>query len=233
MLLCWYLKDYHGQLTPEFCGPQQWYKLIFYNKFYRYFLTYFFLKVCIIFWVKFLYLGCYQANEISIIKITEAASEEGFRFTHGFMQLRGTWNALTCSYKSINNVLIFETFENWCLKLYKKWRYFKCELKIASRQRCDNKWVIAIEPNHLNSWSIHSGTNHSHVTQRRKTVLWLCLELFFVGEIEQKQEIWLLKHKFHNITFLFIKLLHEINIISIMLTSIMLRKKRLSSCAIN
>ncbi len=39
-----------------------------------------------------------------------------------------------------------------------------------------------------------------------------CLELFFVGEIEQKQAIWCLKHKSLNINLLFIELLYKINI---------------------
>ncbi len=34
-----------------------------------------------------------------------------------------------------------------------------------------------------------------------------CLELFFVGEIEQKQAIWCLKRKSLNINLLFIELL--------------------------
>ncbi len=48
----------------------------------------------------------------------------------------------------------------------------ECEIKTTSRwqQVTVNKWVIAIEPNHLNV-----GTKHA---QRHKTVLWLCLELF-------------------------------------------------------
>ncbi len=35
-------------------------------------------------------------------------------------------------------------------------RYFKCEIKTASRWQQDtvNKLVIAIEPNHLNGWLI-------------------------------------------------------------------------------
>ncbi len=39
-----------------------------------------------------------------------------------------------------------------------------------------------------------------------------CLELFVVGEIEQKQAIWCLKHKSLNINLLFIELLYKINI---------------------
>ncbi len=34
-------------------------------------------------------------------------------------------------------------------------RYLKCEIKTASRwQQVTVKWVIAIEPNHLNCWFI-------------------------------------------------------------------------------
>ncbi len=43
----------------------------------------FFLKVCIIFWVKFLHLGCYQADEISINKMYLCnAYEEAFRYIY-------------------------------------------------------------------------------------------------------------------------------------------------------
>ncbi len=46
-------------------------------------------------------------------------------------------------------ILIFEI-------ILKMKRYFKCEIKTASRwqQLTVNKWVIAIEPNHLNGWFI-------------------------------------------------------------------------------
>ncbi len=55
---------------------------------------------------------------------------------------------------------------------------------------------------------------------------------FFFGEIEQKQEIWCLKCKSLNINFLFIELLHKINItLVIMLT--FGGKKLHSSCDIN
>ncbi len=61
------------------------------------------------------HLGCYQANGVSIDKIhlsnaeeTEVALEWHLDdFTHCLLQLRGTCNAFTCSYKCINNVLIF------------------------------------------------------------------------------------------------------------------------------
>ncbi len=39
-----------------------------------------------------------------------------------------------------------------------------------------------------------------------------CLELFFVGEMEQKLAIWCLKRKSLNINLLFIELLYKINI---------------------
>ncbi len=45
-----------------------------------------------------------------------------------------------------------QNVDNWCMKLIKKIkRYFKREIKTASRwqQVTVNKWVIAIEPNHL------------------------------------------------------------------------------------
>ncbi len=63
----------------------------------------------------------------------------------------------------------------------KKWRYFKCEIKTASRwkQVTVNKWVNAIEQNHLNDWIIQEKKNR-HVAQRYETVLWLCLELFLL-----------------------------------------------------
>ncbi len=42
-------------------------------------------------------------------------------------------------------------------------RSFECEIKNASRwqQVSVNKWVIAIEPNHLNSWFIQERTPSS------------------------------------------------------------------------
>ncbi len=48
-------------------------------------------------------------------------------------------------------------------------RYFKCEIKTANRwqQVTVNKWVIAIEPTHLNGWFIQKW--NSHVAQRAKT----------------------------------------------------------------
>ncbi len=60
----------------------------------------------------------------------------------------------------------------------KKKIYIKCEIKTASRQDqvIVNKWVIAIEPNQLNSWLIHSGTKHSMLLRDVKK----CLEWFLL-----------------------------------------------------
>ncbi len=51
---------------------------------------------------------------INIIHLCNAEEKQNLHlkwlldaFTHCLMQLRGTWHALTCSYKCINNVLIF------------------------------------------------------------------------------------------------------------------------------
>ncbi len=94
---------------------------------------------------------------------------------------------------------------------FKMKRYFDWEIKTTSRwqQVTVNKWIIATEPNYLNSWFI----------QERSTVMLLrdakqccgCLELFFVGEIEQKQAIWCLKRN-SLIINLFIELLYKINV---------------------
>ncbi len=47
---------------------------------------------------------------------------------------------------------------------------------------------------------------------RLKTVLWLFVNFFFFGEMLQKQAIWCLKCKSHDINLLFIELLYKINI---------------------
>ncbi len=68
----------------------------------------------------------------------------------------------------------------------------------------------------------HSGTNHSHVAQKRKTVMWL-----FV--IKKNWGVkWHLKHKYLNVNLLFIELLYKINITFV--TVLILKKKRHSSC---
>ncbi len=56
--------------------------------------------------------------------------------------------------------------------------------------------------------------------------------VIFVREIEQKQEIWCLKCKSLNINFLFIELLHKINITFVIMLTFG-EKKRHSSCDIN
>ncbi len=54
---------------------------------------------------------------------------------------------------------------------------FKCEIKTASTQQVtDNKWVIAIEQNHLNGW--FNQERSTVIAQKCKTVLWLCLDCF-------------------------------------------------------
>ncbi len=63
----------------------------------------------------------------------------------------------------------------------------ECEIKTTSRwqQVTVNKWVIAIEPNHLNRWNeTRSETQNSAVA---------VFGIIFVLEIEQKQPIWCLK----------------------------------------
>ncbi len=64
--------------------------------------------------------------------------------------------------------------------------YFECEIKTASRwqQVTVNKWVIAIEQNHLNGWFIQDTQNSAVAV----------FGIIFVGEIEEKQAIWCLKH---------------------------------------
>ncbi len=86
----------------------------------------------------------------------------------------------------------------WNYLNYKK--NFKCEIKTASRwqQVTVNKWVIVIEPNHLNSWFI----------QERNTVMLLrVFGIIFVFEIEQKLK-WCLKLKSLNINFFVFEMLN-------------------------
>ncbi len=135
-------------------------------------------------------------------------------FTHCLMQLRGTWSALTCSYKCI----MFWYFKHKTLNpdiwnYFKMKRYFECEIKTASRwqQVTVNKWVIATEPNHLNGWFIQERNNIIMLLRDAKQCC-SCKELFFVGEMEQKQAIWCLKRKSLTINLLSIELLYKINI---------------------
>ncbi len=90
-------------------------------------------------------------------------------------------------------------------------RYFECEIKIVSRwqQVTINKWVIATEPNHLNGWFIQERNNIVLLLRDAKQCC-SCLELFFVGEMAQKQAAWCLKRKSFNINLLFIELLYKI-----------------------
>ncbi len=100
-------------------------------------------------------------------------------------------------------------------------RYFECEIKTTTRwqQVTVNKWFIVTEPTHLNQniWIISSkARKHCHVAQRHKTAV-AVFGIFFVGKMEQKQEIWCLKRKSLNINLLFIELLFKINIIFVII----------------
>ncbi len=135
-------------------------------------------------------------------------------FTHCLMQLRGTWSALTCSYKCIMFwYLKHKTLNTDIWNYFKIKRYFECEIKTASRwqQVTVNKWVIATEPNHLNGWFIQEQNISSCFSETQNSVV-AVWNYFFVGEMEQKQAIWCLKRKSLNINLLFIELLHKINI---------------------
>ncbi len=65
-------------------------------------------------------------------------------------------------------------------------RYFKCEIKTASRwqQVTVNKWVIAIETNHLNGWFIQERNTFMLLRDAKSAVA--VFGTIFVGEIEQK-----------------------------------------------
>ncbi len=65
--------------------------------------------------------------------------------------------------------------------------YFTCEIKTASRchQVTVNKWVIVIEPNHLNGWFIQE----QNTIIRSETVYDAVFGIIFVVEIDQKQAI--------------------------------------------
>ncbi len=131
-------------------------------------------------------------------------------FTHCLMQLWGTWNALTCSYKWINNFLIHKML-NTDIWNYKKKKNFKCEIKTASRwhQVTVNKRVIAIEPNHLNSWFIHE--RNTFMLLRDAKQCCVCVWNYFCWRNRAKTGS--LKRKSLNINFLFIELLYKITFI--------------------
>ncbi len=87
---------------------------------------------------------------------------------------------------------------------------------------------IVTEPNHLNGWFIQE-QNTVKLLRDAKLFCGGCLELFLVGEIEQKQAILCLKRKSLNINLLFIELLYNISITFVIML-IFIRKKRHSSC---
>ncbi len=76
--------------------------------------------------------------------------------------------------------------------------YFKCEIKTASRwqQVIVNKWVIVIEPNHLNGLLIDSFRKEtpSCCSEMQNSAV-AVFGIIFVGEIEQKQALLCLKCK--------------------------------------
>ncbi len=73
-------------------------------------------------------------------------------------------------------------------------RYFECEIKTSSRwqQVSVNKWVVVIEPNHLNDWFIRE-----RITETLNSAV-AVFGVNFVVELKQKQEIWHLNRKFLN-----------------------------------
>ncbi len=154
-------------------------------------------------------------------------------FSHCLMQLRGTWSALTCSYKCIMFwYFIHITLNTDIWNYFKMKRYFECEIKITGRwqQVSVNKWVIATEPNHLNGWFIQERNNIVLLLRDAKQCC-SCLELFFVAEMERKQAIWCLKRKSLNINLLFIELLYKINITFVIM--LLFEEKRHSSFDFN
>ncbi len=70
-------------------------------------------------------------------------------------------------------------------------RYFRCEIKTASRchQVTVNKWVNVIQPNHLNSWFIQE-QNTIMRSEMQNCVKVAVFGIIFVVEINQKQAIW-------------------------------------------
>ncbi len=59
-------------------------------------------------------------------------------------------------------------------------RYFICEIKTASMcHQVTVKRVIAIEPNHLNSWFIQEKNTSMH-SEMQNCVWWLCLKYFLL-----------------------------------------------------
>ncbi len=78
-------------------------------------------------------------------------------------------------------------------------RYFKCEIKIVSRwqQVTVNKWDTESFKQ-----LIHSGTKKQSGSSETQNSIVSVFGMIFVGEKEQKQEIWCLKRKSLNINLL-------------------------------
>ncbi len=154
-------------------------------------------------------MGCYQTNEIGINKMNLCTVEETQklhlkwdRYIYPLiMQLWGTWDALICSHKWINHVLIHKTLHTdiWNDLKHKKIAHFKCEIKTTSRwqQVTVNKWVTAVEPNHLKVDSFRNETPSCCSEMQNSAVA--VFGITSVGEIKQKQELWCLKRKSLNV----------------------------------
>ncbi len=71
-------------------------------------------------------------------------------------------------------------------------RYFTCEIKTASRchQVTVNKWVIVIEPNHLNGWFIQE--QNTIMRSEIQNCAVAVFGIIFVVEIDQNQATWCL-----------------------------------------
>ncbi len=131
-------------------------------------------------------------------------------------------NAFKLQLQMHNIFFIFESktlnTDIWNYLKKKMKRYFKCEIKTASRWQ----QLAVSESLRLNriiwirisfiaryvytyiSWLIQERT--TVIAQRRKTVLWLFGSIF-VGEIEQKWAIFCLKSKSININFVYLTVL--------------------------
>ncbi len=173
-----------------------------------------------IFWAKLLHLTSqlrWYTFRLLPNKRTQSHQNEPLHKLHlkVFRCIYTLFNAAQRDMECFNQLQMHHYFDilnikHWILifKIIKKMKIdFKSEIKSPADVTV-NKWVIATEPSHhLNGSLNHSGTNHWDSKHRCS-----CLELFFVGEMQQKQAIWCLKRKYLNINLLFIELLYKINI---------------------
>ncbi len=94
---------------------------------------------------------------LSKLIFAEVSSEVAFRCIYTLNAAQRILCALTFSYKCI--IIDILNIKHWILifKIILKTKIdFKCEIKFASRWQkvTGNKWVTAIELNHLNNWLI-------------------------------------------------------------------------------